>query len=82
MFRIMLTGIANPIPWPWGKMAVLTPMTSPLRLNSGPPEFPGLIDCVGLDKIVVRPRPDRAARAADYTSGHGVTQAEGVCRSR
>jgi hypothetical protein len=40
-------GIAKPIPTdpPDGeKIAVLMPMTSPLRLNIGPPELPRLIE--------------------------------------
>jgi hypothetical protein len=42
----VLDGTANPMPIdpPDGEMiAVLMPMTSPLRLNSGPPELPRLI---------------------------------------
>jgi len=42
-------GIANPIPFTCfcGRItAVLMPITSPARLNSGPPEFPGLICAV------------------------------------
>jgi hypothetical protein len=42
----VLDGTANPIPIepPEGEMiAVLTPMTSPSRLNSGPPELPRLM---------------------------------------
>ena len=41
-----MDGIANPIPIDpdWPNIAVLIPMTSPLRLNKGPPEFPWLID--------------------------------------
>ncbi len=42
----MLLGIANPIPmYPPErlKIAVFMPITSPLRLISGPPELPGLI---------------------------------------
>jgi len=42
----MLIGIAKPTPWfaPFRvAMAVLMPTTSPFRLTSAPPEFPGLI---------------------------------------
>ena len=40
-------GMAKPMPIEpsvWEKIAVLIPMTSPLRLRSGPPELPGLIE--------------------------------------
>ena len=37
-------GMANPIVFAPPMMAVLTPITSPRRLKSGPPELPGLID--------------------------------------
>ena len=41
-------GIAKPIPiepdCPGAIIAVLIPITSPSRLNRGPPEFPWLID--------------------------------------
>ena len=40
-------GLAKPIPmFPPDdpKIAVLTPMTSPFALKSGPPELPGLIE--------------------------------------
>ena len=40
----MLIGIAKPMPCPAATMAVLMPTTSPLRLMSGPPELPGLMD--------------------------------------
>ena len=40
----MLMGMAKPMPWPAATMAVLTPMTSPFRFTSGPPELPGLIE--------------------------------------
>ena len=40
----MLEGIAKPMPWAKLMMAVLMPMTSPRKLNSGPPELPGLIE--------------------------------------
>jgi len=36
-------GIANPMPWAKGMMALLIPITIPLLLTSGPPLFPGLI---------------------------------------
>ena len=43
-----LAGIANPMPidpdWPGAIIAVLIPITSPFKLNSGPPELPWLID--------------------------------------
>ena len=39
----MLIGTANPMVLARGLMAVLMPMTSPLRLISGPPELPGLM---------------------------------------
>lgn len=45
--RAMLLGTAKPMPTfaPVGPMmAVLMPTTSPARLTSGPPEFPGLMD--------------------------------------
>ena len=41
--RTRLAGIANPIPWASGRMAVLMPTTAPQRSTSGPPEFPWLI---------------------------------------
>ena len=44
---VMLIGMANPIPIlppPRLKMALLMPTTSPRRLMSGPPLFPGLIE--------------------------------------
>jgi hypothetical protein len=40
----MLIGMANPIPCPMGLIAVLIPTTSPLTLNRGPPELPGLME--------------------------------------
>src|SRR5438046_9979502 len=48
MGRAMADGIAKPIPIeppPEGeKIAVFMPITSPARLNIGPPELPRLID--------------------------------------
>src|SRR2546423_8958296 len=44
--RIVFDGIAKPMPaeaWLGEMIAVLIPMTSPRRLISGPPLFPGLI---------------------------------------
>jgi hypothetical protein len=41
----VLIGIANPIPWAEGMMAVLMPMTSAARFTSGPLELPSLMDC-------------------------------------
>ena len=41
----MSIGTANARPWKppeWLKICEFTPMTSPFRLNSGPPELPGL----------------------------------------
>ena len=39
-----IAGIANPIPiepdWPGAIIAVLIPITSPFKLNNGPPELP------------------------------------------
>ena len=47
-FDAALAGIAKPIPiepdWPGAIIAVLIPITSPFKLNKGPPEFPWLID--------------------------------------
>ncbi len=46
MVSAMLEGMAKPMPTlpPLGeKIAVLTPITLPLRSNSGPPELPRLI---------------------------------------
>jgi hypothetical protein len=43
----MLIGMAKPMPMDpplWEKIAVLMPMTSPLRFKSGPPELPGLME--------------------------------------
>ena len=44
MFEAAFAGIANPIPiepaWPGAMIAVLIPITLPLRSNNGPPEFP------------------------------------------
>ena len=43
----MLTGMAKPMPMlppELLKIAELMPISSPLRLTSAPPEFPGLID--------------------------------------
>jgi len=40
----MFEGMAKPMPWAKLMMAVLMPMTSPCILNSGPPEFPGLME--------------------------------------
>ncbi len=40
----MFDGMAKPMPWAKLMMAVLIPITSPRRLNRGPPELPGLID--------------------------------------
>ncbi|MNS21726.1 hypothetical protein D3C72_534950 [compost metagenome] len=37
------TGTAKPMPWPRAAIAVFTPITSPRKLSSGPPELPGLI---------------------------------------
>ena len=42
--RVMLLGMANPMPWPAVTMAVLMPTTSPSVLSSGPPELPGLME--------------------------------------
>jgi hypothetical protein len=45
--RAITTGTAKPMPMlpPAGPMiAVLMPMSSPLRLTSAPPELPGLIE--------------------------------------
>ena len=45
MRRARSIGIANPMPWaPPPMMAVATPIMSPSRLTSGPPELPGLIE--------------------------------------
>ena len=41
---ITAMGIANPMVLAPPMMAVFTPITSPRRLKSGPPELPGLID--------------------------------------
>ena len=40
----MFAGMAKPMPCPVATIAVLIPITSPLRFTSGPPELPGLID--------------------------------------
>jgi hypothetical protein len=40
----MLMGMAKPMPWPAATIAVLMPMTCPLRLTRGPPELPGLME--------------------------------------
>ncbi len=40
---IVSEGIANPMPWANGIMAVLSPITLPSRSASGPPLLPGLI---------------------------------------
>ena len=48
--------------------AVLTPMTSPRELTSGPPEFPGIERRVGLNDVVhqpARPRSQRSTERAD-----------------
>ena len=56
-----LAGIAKPIPidpdWPGAMIAVLTPITSPLRLNNGPPELPWLIDASVWIKSSYRVKP-------------------------
>ena len=36
-------GRAKPIPWAPARTATLMPISSPLMLISGPPEFPGLM---------------------------------------
>ena len=47
-FDAALAGIAKPIPiepdWPGAIIAVLIPITSPSKLNKGPPELPWLIE--------------------------------------
>ena len=45
-FWALFEGIANPIPIEpdWPRIAVLIPITSPFRLNNGPPEFPEFIE--------------------------------------
>ncbi|OPX96423.1 MAG: hypothetical protein A4E58_01750 [Syntrophorhabdus sp. PtaB.Bin006] len=53
----MFIGIANPIPWPPDTIAVLSPTTSPFRLNSGPPLFPGLIEASVWIKSSYGPAP-------------------------
>ena len=47
-FDAAFAGIANPIPiepdWPGAIIAVLIPITSPFKLNNGPPELPWFIE--------------------------------------
>lgn len=42
--RIVVVGIAKPMPCASALTAVLMPMTSPSSFSRGPPELPGLID--------------------------------------
>jgi len=39
----VLIGTAKPIPWAFGSVAELIPMTWPAELRSGPPLLPSLI---------------------------------------
>ena len=72
-------------------IALLMPMTSPLVLTSAPPELPGLIGGVGLDRVAdrrsrrrcrqlgcccVAADRDRAVQRADDARGHRALQAE------
>ena len=71
----ILTGIANPTPWPPEMIAVLMPTTSPRRLKSGPPLFPGLIRHSRLDEVIVRPLPYDASFCAHYARSHRMIEA-------
>jgi len=53
----ILIGMANPIPWPLAMIAVLIPTTSPFRLRSGPPLFPGLMEASVCIKSSYGPEP-------------------------
>jgi len=81
----MLTGMAKPtplftrLPSPVSIWA-FTPITSPCRFSSGPPELPGLI---GASVWIAwewkkRPAPDRAADRADDPARQGAAQAKWV----
>ena len=41
--RALSMGIANPMPWALGTIAVLMPMTDPPLSTSAPPLLPGLM---------------------------------------
>ena len=59
-------------------MAVLTPITWPSRLTSGPPELPGLIEAsVWITVWVSRRRAGPGARGADDPGRDRAVQAEG-----
>ena len=63
-------GMAKPMPMeprePSVAMAVLTPITSPLALTSGPPELPGLIGA-SVCRAVPRWLPSRTSRSSALT---------------
>ena len=58
-----LIGTAKPMPCPWLTMAVVTPTTSPLMSNNGPPELPGLMSALVWMKSSNGPRPKTRSRA-------------------
>ena len=74
----MLTGIAKPMPWPFGIIAVLMPITSPRMLRRGPPELPGLIGASVWMKVIVGTGADDPALGAHDACGNGIAEAEGV----
>ena len=78
----MLIGTAKPMPIlpPFGPMiAVLMPMTSPLRLTSGAARVAGIDRGVGLDEILVALDVEPGApERADDARGHGLAEAERI----
>jgi len=61
--------VAKQMPWANGMMAVLTPITSPCELTSGPPELPGLSAAsVWITSSISRPVTDRRLRPSALTT--------------
>ncbi len=77
----VLMGVAKHSPWAPRMMAVLTPITSPCAVTSGPPELPGFKRRIGLDHVVDEPPrlgPQGSAHGAHHTGCHGAFEAKRV----
>ena len=80
--RTMFEGIAKPMPCEppeREKIAVLTPTSFPAMSTSAPPELPGLIGGIGLDKeLIVRNAHLRTRQRRDDAMRHGLSNTEGI----